>query len=314
MILCVGLNPAIDVTYRVTRLTPGEAHRVLDVRRRAGGKAVNVARGVQALGVAVTAVLPLGGPEGARVEAELAADGVPMAGVAVLGRTRHTVTVVDADGEASAFNEPGAKMSGADWRSIRASVEALCPGASVMVLSGSIPPGLPLDGYAELTAVARAGGTKVVVDATGPALLHALDAEPDLVKPNAAELADSCPGLDTAAAVAALRARSPRTAVVLSLGAEGLLADTPDGVWRARPARPLAGNPTGAGDAAVAALAVALHQAASPAGRLDWPAALRQAVGLSGSAVLQPVAGAVDLDVALALAAQVDLRRLDLPH
>ncbi|MFZ2514377.1 MAG: PfkB family carbohydrate kinase, partial [Candidatus Lutibacillus vidarii] len=61
VILCVGLNPAIDITYRVDRLAPGEAHRVLDVRRRAGGKAVNVARGVQALGVAVTTLLPLGG-------------------------------------------------------------------------------------------------------------------------------------------------------------------------------------------------------------------------------------------------------------
>ena len=77
---------------------------------------------------------------------------------------------------------------------------------------------------------------------------------PDAVR--VAELAEVCPGLDTAAAVAALRSRSPRTAVVLSLGAKGLLADTPDGVWRARPTRPLTGNPTGAGDAAVAALAL----------------------------------------------------------
>ena len=66
----------------------------------------------------------------------------------------------------------------------------------------------------------------MIVDATGPAL-HALDAGPALVKPNVAELAEGVPGLDTAAAVATLRARSPRTAVVLSLGAEGLLADTP---------------------------------------------------------------------------------------
>lgn len=313
MILCVGLNPAIDITYRVDRLAPGEAHRVLDVRRRAGGKAVNVARGVQALGVAVTTLLPLGGLEGADVEAELAAAGVPVAPVSVQGRTRHTVTVVDAGGEASAFNEPGAAVSEADWRSIRTSFAARCAGSAVVVLSGSTPPGVPVDGYAELTSIARAEGAQVIVDATGPALLHALDAGPALVKPNVAELAEVCPGLDTAAAVAALRARSPRTAVVLSLGAEGLLADTPDGVWRARPTRPLTGNPTGAGDAAVAALAVA-HHLASPAGRLDWPVALRQAVGLSGSAVLQPVAGAVDLDVAHALAAQVDLRRLDLPR
>ena len=159
MILCVGLNPAIDLTYRVGPVGAREAHRVLDVRRRAGGKAVNVARGVQALGVAVTTLLPLGGPEGADVEAELAAAGVPVAPVSVEGRTRHTVTVVDAGGEASAFNEPGAPVSGPSGAASGPLRGALCRvrGRRAQWLD---PPGVPVDGYAELTSIARDEGPR----------------------------------------------------------------------------------------------------------------------------------------------------------
>jgi tagatose 6-phosphate kinase len=78
---------------------------------------------------------------------------------------------------------------------------------------------------------------------------------------------------------------------VVSAGADGLVGVTATGeVVRARLDDPLAGNPTGAGDAAVAALAAGL---ASGRPVRDT---LADAVAWSAAAVLHPVAGQVRQD------------------
>jgi tagatose 6-phosphate kinase len=82
--------------------------------------------------------------------------------------------------------------------------------------------------------------------------------------------------------------RAGAEAVVVSLGADGMLALTPDGELMAKPPRRMTGNPTGAGDAAVAALSAGLARGAS------WPERLREAVALSAAAVSAPLAGDFD--------------------
>lgn len=102
-----------------------------------------------------------------------------------------------------------------------------------------------------------------------------------MVKPNADELARVSGTGDTRAGIRALREAGART-VVASLGADGLVAATPDGVLRAALDRPVAGNPTGAGDALVAGLAAGI------ADGLPWPDRLRHAVALAACAVRSP--------------------------
>jgi tagatose 6-phosphate kinase len=204
--------------------------------------------------------------------------------------------VVAEPGRATGLWEPGPAVTADEWVAFLTRFTALARVARLVVLSGSLPPGLPADTYATLIAVARDVGARTVLDADGPPLRHGLAAVPDLVKPNAEELAGlvgrALSGADaTLDAVRALPAR----AVVASLGPDGLVAATPDGSWHAFLPEPLTGNPTGAGDACVAAL---VH------GMLDgrpWPERLVDAVALSAAAVRAPVAGAVDL---------VDYRRL----
>lgn len=285
MILTVTLNAAVDVTYRVGLLEQGETHRVEDVRTQAGGKGVNVARVLHALGHDVMVTGLAGGPTGAELRADLGAAGLPETLVEIADHTRRTVTVVD-DRDATGFHEPGPSVTAAEWADFLATYEELARNATVVVLSGSLPPGLPDETYAEL--IHRAPTAKSIVDTAGGALAAALAARPDVVKPNRYEALSATGIYRTGAAAARLRERGAR-AVIASLDQDGLLALTPDGDWTARLPIPLDGNPTGAGDACVAALAAGLTDGT------PWRELLVEAVALAASAVVCPVAGEVDL-------------------
>ncbi|MCX5214509.1 hexose kinase [Kitasatospora sp. NBC_00240] len=289
MIVTVTPNPALDITYTVAALRPHASHRVDTVHEQAGGKGVNVARVLHTLGRRTAAVLPLGGASGAAVRADLDRAGlssltIPLAG----GVTRRTVAVVDRD-DATMLGEPGPELSGKEWSALVAGVESLLPTTQALVLSGSLPRGVRPDAYGELVRLARAHGVPVVLDAAGPALTEALEAGPTVIKPNAAELREAT-GIDDPALAAEELAKAGARTVVASLGPDGLLAVTPVGCWRARlsPPADIRGNPTGAGDAAVAALAMGL------ADRTPLPQALSHAVALSAATVRAPYAGMFD--------------------
>ncbi|MGW3233388.1 1-phosphofructokinase family hexose kinase [Kitasatospora sp. NPDC001095] len=303
MILTVTLNAALDLTYRLADLRPHASNRVRSVTRQAGGKGINVARVLAALGHAATVTGLVGGPTGRAVREELAEAGLPDELVEVAGETRRTIAVAD-DRDTTMLLEPGPDVSPSEWQRFLAHYEHLLPGASVVVLSGSLPPGLPVDAYRRLVERARAHGVPAVLDADGPALLRALPARPAVVKPNAHELAAATGCPDPAGGARRLR-EAGAEAVVASLGPDGLLALTPEGRWRARPPGAVSGNPTGAGDSVVAALAVGL------AGGLPWPERLRRAVALSAATVLAPQAGRFDAEAHERLLALVRTEELD---
>jgi tagatose 6-phosphate kinase len=288
MILTVTPNVALDITYRVDQLTPGSSHRVRQVEERAGGKGVNVARALQALGHDTMVLGLVGGANAGTITTDLARGGLVHELVTVEGPTRRSIAVVDAGiGEATLFNEAGPPAPAERWDELEAILAARLPQAAAMVVAGSLPPGTGDDACARLVRLAAAHGVTVLVDTVGEALLRAA-AGADIVKQNAGELLQTTGRADVAAAATALRRRGA-TAVVVSLGAAGMTASTPEGAWRAAPPARVAGNPTGSGDAASAAL-VAGALAGAP-----WPERLRHAVALSAAAVLQPTAGRVDL-------------------
>ena len=293
MIVTVTPNIALDVTYDVERLVPHASHRVAAVRSMAGGKAVNVASVLSVLGHEVTALGIVGGATGDLVRADLAARGIPHRLVDADHETRRTVTVVSlADGEATAFNEPGPAIGRQEWSGLLEALRRVLAddggSAGVFVGSGSVPVGFPGDGYAQLVRAAREAGCRTMVDSSGAALVAALAGGPDVVKPNARELAEVTGLDDPVAGAKALQDKGARD-VLVSLGPDGLALVRTDGeVVRAALRAGLAGNPTGAGDAVVAAVAHGLEVGAAP------EALLTEAVAWSAAAVLQPVAGVVD--------------------
>ncbi|HEX5201188.1 MAG TPA: hexose kinase [Actinoplanes sp.] len=294
MIVTVTLNPALDLTYSVDALVPHGTHRVGTVAERPGGKGLNVARVLHALGEPVLATGLLGGGTGARVAGLLTDEGVRSSFVRIAGETRRTVAVVDAT-DATGFWEPGPVVGAGEWSLFLAEFRELLGPATVVALSGSLPPGVPLDAYAQLIALASAAGVRTVLDSSGPALHAGLRAGPSVAKPNADELAAVLrtanvrrPGPRGLADAVRALADGP---VVVSRGVAGLFAVAGDEVWECAPPVPVEGNPTGAGDACVAALARGLRD------HTPWPELLPDAVALSAAAVAAPVAGAFDPDV-----------------
>ncbi|MFD3698535.1 1-phosphofructokinase family hexose kinase [Streptomyces sp. NPDC058646] len=289
MILTVTLNSALDVTYRVPRLLPHASHRITAVSERPGGKGINVARVLAALGHEVTATGFTGGPAGSLVRELLAASpGVVDALVPCAGTTRRTVAVVDdASGDTTQFNEPGPLITAEEWSSFLVRYGQLLAGARAVALCGSLPPGVPVGAYAVLVRAAHAAGVPVLLDTSGEALRRGVAARPEMIKPNGAELAELTGSRDPLPATRDARRRGAH-AVVTSLGPAGLLAATAQGTWQAAPPRTVAGNPTGAGDSAVAGLLSALVEG------VDWPERLTRAVALSAATVAAPAAGEFD--------------------
>lgn len=289
MILTVTLNAALDVTYTVDAVVPDASHRVRAVHERAGGKGINVARVLRTMGREVVCTGLLGGPTGARIAADLLAAGMPSAMSPIGGESRRTVSVVStATGGSTLFNEPGPTVTDDEWRAFLGRYAALAAAARVVVMSGSLPPGIPDSAYDLLVRIARDHEARTIVDADDMPLARSLEAEPDIVKPNGAELVASTGLADEARAMRWMQGAGAR-AVVATFGADGLVALTGDGAWRARLERPVDGvNPTGAGDAVAAALAAGLEDGC------DWPSMLTDAVAWSAAAVTAPLAGDLD--------------------
>ena len=194
MILTVTLNAAIDVTYRVERFHPGTTMRVADVHERAGGKGVNVARVLAALGAPVCATGLAGGHRGDAIRSELAGLGIRADFETITGESRQTLVATDGRGHPTEFDEPGPAVAAAEWDRFQRRFSRLAADARVVVLAGSLPPGVPAEAYAQLTTAARHAGAAVIVDAGGPVLRLACGAGPDIVTPNDRELGRAAGG------------------------------------------------------------------------------------------------------------------------
>ncbi len=294
MIVVVALNPALDITHQVAGANWAGVNRPFAVHARAGGKGLNVARTLRALGQPVTLTGLAGGLTGQALLDGLNGTGILAALTPIAGETRRTFTVADSvSGQTALFNEPGPAVTEGEYHEFFVAYEKALACSQVVVLSGSLPRGVPTSTYAALIAAAAGAGVPAVLDASGPALIRGAAAGPALVKPNLAELeavvghglraagAPDLPAVERAARVLA----GPGSTVVVSLGPYGLLAVGPQATWHARPPGHVAGNPTGAGDAVVAGLADSLVRGQ------DWPATLRHAVALGTAAAGAPAAG-----------------------
>ncbi|MEU6862709.1 1-phosphofructokinase [Streptomyces sp. NPDC046876] len=290
MILTVTPNPSLDRTYEVPSLERGAVLRAAADRVDPGGKGVNVSRAIAAAGGATTAVLPLGGVSGALIAELLGRRGVDVTAVSIAGQTRSNITLVEPDGTLTKINAPGPEITPGESELLLDTVRTCANSPDWIAAGGSLAPGLPDDWYAGLVARGHEAGARVALDTSGPALRAALPARPDLVKPNAAELAGAVGRPlatlgDVAKAAEELRSLGAG-AVLASLGADGQLLACAEGIFHgAAPAGAVRSN-VGAGDAALAGFLLA--GGAGPealAAALAYGAA---AVRLPGSALPAP--------------------------
>jgi len=263
MIATITLNPALDKMMTIANFTIGKTNRARFDHMEPGGKGINVARVLKQLDCPVVASGFLAGNNGRYISQDLKAREICTEFVQVPGETRVNLKIIDpVSGTLTEINEPGFAVGEEHLRLLHQKVEELAKRCTVMVFSGSLPPGVPQDIYATLLRIARKNGVKTVLDTSGEALRNGLTERPDLIKPNLAEVEDFFQTKvdEEKALVDAARELLLRGArmVVISMGAAGALAAGGDGVIRASAPPIDTCSTVGAGDSMVAALACGL--------------------------------------------------------
>ncbi len=285
-VVTITLNPAIDLTVSVAGLTPGAVNRARAAETNAGGKGINVAGCLADWGVPVIATGLLGRGNESPFRTFFARKAIDDRFVRAEGETRTNIKIADIEsGETTDLNLPGLTADTQALHALEATLgEAVLPG-TLVVLAGSLPGGLPARTTADLVARLNALGARVVLDCSGPPLASALLAEPhDLplaIKPNRHELeafaGRPLASRDDVVAVARSLVRRGIGLVVVSLGAEGALFVSANGIFTASlpPVRAL--STVGAGDAMVAGIVSALRE------DLSLPALARRAVAFAAA-------------------------------
>jgi 1-phosphofructokinase family hexose kinase len=266
--LGVSLNPAIDKLAEVDQLEHGRIHRPKLLATIPGGKALNAVRAARHLGADADVLAVVAGHAGAWVVEQLEARGVRGWFVRVEGETRTCLSVLDqTTGELTEFYEEGFALPGDAWESVEGALrDALVDGpeTTIVLLSGSLPPGAPADAYRRLAAQAVAAGARVVVDTDGPPLVAALEARPWLVKINAAE-ASATTGLPTAnrrdvTAAARRLIQIGAEQALITMGIDGAVLVTPDGAWSVGQVPVIGPYSVGSGDALIGGFVAALSR------------------------------------------------------
>ena len=308
MIVCLAANPSIDRLFEVDRVVRGETHRPTKFVQVAGGKGLNAARAAATLGADVRAVSILGGHAGRWIAQELDSEQVAYSALWTDGETRSSLSVADRrSGEMTEFYERGNEIPEFLWPELMAILSDELAGADLLTISGSLPPGAPIDGYKRIVELAHDIGMPVVLDAAGDYLDQALEAKPDVVKINAAEAADllDVPPAKVGSCDAALevraRAGGDGHTAIITLGDRGIVAAAPDGSEWVGSIATKGRYPVGSGDAFLGGLALALNRAR------EWPEALAQALGAAAANAELPGAGRLDAARAHELSGRVRL-------
>lgn len=319
MIVTLTPNPSLDRTIELgASLARGEVQRATAAHQEPGGKGVNITRALQASGVASVAILP-GDPEDAVLVA-LRAIGIPHHGLPIDAALRSNVAITEPDGTTTKLNEPGPELDADQQRKLVELVLDTAEGARWLVLAGSLPPGVPATFYATITRELRArfgdAAPEVAIDSSGAPLAAAIAARPDLIKPNAEELAEltGVSDADSLEADPHLVVVAARTlidsgvgAVLATLGSAGAVLVTADEAWIARGPRIVARSTVGAGDSALAGYLLSRVAGNSPAQCLRQAAAHgAAAASLPGSTV--PALSQTDPDAITVTALSADPR------
>ncbi|SIR86365.1 1-phosphofructokinase family hexose kinase [Williamsia sterculiae] len=298
MIVTVTANPSMDRTVALPGpLTRGSVIRALSSRQEPGGKGVNVSRAVHLAGASTLAVVPA--RPGDPLLVALAATGLPVDAVTVSDEVRSNVTVTEPDGTTTKLNLLGAGIGPDELGVLTRTVLTHARTADWVAVCGSLPPGVPVDWYREVLTALRDVDCRTALDTSDRPLAEVAagfpDSSPDLLKPNAHELAGlvgvNGDDLENAAAqgdpgpalaAAGELARLSGSCVLATLGSAGALLLTGSGSWYASPPSIVPLSTVGAGDSSLAGYLIAAARDAPPA------ECLRTAVAYGAAAAALP--------------------------
>jgi len=288
MIYTVTLNPALDRTLYVEKLETRESNRVAREERYAGGKGIDVSRALLSMDVPSVALGLVGGFDGKEFEGRLLNEGIACDFTRISGETRTNIIVQETStGEETALLARGPEIQPAELMNFVEKLERLAD-MTMLVVSGSLPPGLSPEVYRRLVQIGTAKGVKTVLDSSGEGLRHGILARPAVIKPNREELSKLA-GTELTDIPGIVRfcrtIQSQVSTILVSLGPDGIILVDKEQVLHARPPRVEVKSTVGAGDCSVAGFIKGLVNRESPSD------CLRRAVAAGTAATLTPGTG-----------------------
>lgn len=284
MIITVTMNPAIDKTAETDRLQLGGLNRLKNIISDAGGKGINVSKTIKALGGNSVATGFLGGSSGSLIEDILKGINIKCDFVHINDCTRTNLKIVDSNLQVTELNEPGPKIEENELISLIKKLESYANKDNIFVFSGSVPNCVDKQIYKTLIKIVKLNNAKTFLDAADELFINALDAVPDIVKPNRFEL-ETMFGLKHKATQTELIEMGEKLLnrgiklVVISLGNEGAIFIKDNTVLKCNALKVKAHSTVGAGDSMVAALAYSIDN------NIPFEEAVKLSVATSAGAV-----------------------------
>jgi 6-phosphofructokinase 2 len=290
MIATVTLNPSLDRRITVDGLKADESNRWTGLHLYAGGKGIDVSRAIHEMGGQTIAYGFIGGHEGRTLEILLDEEGVPFSFTPIEQETRTNFIILDTrTSQQTIINAPGPHISKRELDRLLKKLRRIYPSPGVLVASGSVPPGVPVDIYYTIVVEAKDRRIRTILDSAGQWLEEGVKAKPYLIKPNVCE-AEELLKVELPTEEAIVKAALTLVEVgieiaVISRGEDGVIAASKKGIFKAVPPPVKVQSTIGAGDCAVAGFALKLAQGK------PLIEACRLAVAMGTAAVLTPGTG-----------------------
>lgn len=285
MIITVTLNPAIDKTAQVEKMVPNGLNRLNNIILDVGGKGINVSKAIKELGGKSICTGFVAGSNGKWIEDKLDELGLEYKFRHVEGNTRINLKVLDHDMNLTELNDAGDEISENDLSYLKEDLLSMVNTNDIVVLSGSVPSGVPVTIYQELITLLKGKGAKVILDADGELFTNGLEAGPTLIKPNKYELckyfglAQDVSDVELVSHAKKLLYKGIET-VVISLGARGAIFITSEETAYIPGLKIIAHSAVGAGDSMVGALTYGMSE------NLELIPLIKLAVATSAGAVM----------------------------
>lgn len=309
MITTLTLNPCIDHTIKVQGLSIGGTNLVKKVKKEVGGKGINVSTALVQLGCETRALIFSHERELVSVADELKKRGILCEGILVPGELRTNLKVFDCTArEMTEFNESGSPVPEAAEEKMVALTKKTLANTDILVVSGSVPPGVSGDIYRRIIELAKGAGVMTILDADRELFAEGIKAKPTLIKPNRGELERFLgKTLNSAkeivdAATELVKDGIPY--VCVSVGAGGAYLVCEDGPYHTKGAEIEVRGVQGAGDSLVAGFAIGLMERRSPA------ECLKLAVACANASLIREGTGMCRKEDVKRLIGQIEVKKM----
>ncbi|MGL4911487.1 MAG: 1-phosphofructokinase [Romboutsia sp.] len=264
MITVITFNPSIDRLYKLDDFEIGKVQRANFVNPTAGGKGLNVAKAIKKLGSTPICLGFLGGYNGLYIENEIKNIGLTNSFTKIDGETRICLNIIDKNGASTEVLEKGPVVCEEDIKSFEINLEEILKNTKVLVASGSLLQGLPIDYYNLVGKMCKDKDVKFILDTSGISLEKALNNNVYLIKPNTDELEaltnSKINSKEDAIDVAKHLIDKGIENVCISMGKDGMILLNGENIYEVEIPKINAINPVGSGDSSIGGFAYGISK------------------------------------------------------